>query len=82
MTQVKDTMNFHGLLFQCTDTEHPMLIMLEWLYSQMMEGEISSKIGSDSLGKQIAAENPVRVVEPFVDVLTMGILDFEKAESP
>ena len=47
MAQNKDTTNFNGLLFQFMGTEDPMLSMLEWLCSQMMEAEVSSIIGAD-----------------------------------
>ena len=47
MTQRKDTTDFSGLLFQFMGTEDPMLNMLEWLCEQMMEVEVSNKIGAD-----------------------------------
>jgi len=47
MAQRKDTTNFSGLLFQFMGTEDPMLNMLEWLCEQMMEVEVSKKIGAD-----------------------------------
>ena len=47
MAQRKDTTNFSGLLFQSMGTEDPMLNMLEWLCEQMMEVEVSNKIGAD-----------------------------------
>jgi len=47
MAQQKDTTNLSGMLFQFMGTEDPMLNMLEWLCSQMMEAEVSSKIGAD-----------------------------------
>ena len=47
MAQRKDTTNFSGLLFQFMGTEDPMLNMLEWLCEQMMEVEVSNKIGAD-----------------------------------
>lgn len=47
MAQHKDTTDFQGLLFQFMGTEDPMLNMLEWLCEQMMEAEISNKIGAD-----------------------------------
>ncbi len=47
MAQRKDTTNFEGLLFQFMDSPDPMLSMLEWLCSRMMEAEVSSKIGAD-----------------------------------
>jgi putative transposase len=47
MAQSKSTTNFEGLLFQFMDSPDPMLCMLEWLCSRMMEAEVSSKIGAD-----------------------------------
>ena len=47
MAQRKDTTNFSGLLFQFMRMEDPMLNMLEWLCEQMMEVEVSNKIGAD-----------------------------------
>ena len=47
MAQRKDTTNFSGLLFQFMGMEDPMLNMLEWLCEQMMEVEVSNKIGAD-----------------------------------
>ncbi|MGI6235287.1 MAG: transposase, partial [Christensenellales bacterium] len=47
MAQSKNTTNFEGLLFQFMGTEDPMLNMLEWLCRQMMEAEVSGKIGAD-----------------------------------
>ena len=47
MAQRKDTTNFSGLLFQFMGTEDPILNMLEWLCEQMMEVEVSKKIGAD-----------------------------------
>ena len=46
MAQSKNTTNFEGLLFQFMDSPDPMLSMLEWLCSRMMEAEVSSKIGA------------------------------------
>ena len=47
MAQSKNTTNFEGLLFQFMDSPDPMLCMLEWLCSRMMEAEVSSKIGAE-----------------------------------
>ena len=47
MAQSKNTTNFESLLFQFMGTPEPMLSMLEWLCAQMMEVEVSSKIGAD-----------------------------------
>ncbi len=47
MAQRKNTTDFQGLLFQFMGTEDPMLNMLEWLCRQMMEAEVSGRIGAD-----------------------------------
>lgn len=47
MDQEKDTTNLSGMLFRCIGTKDPMLSMLEWLCHQMMEAEVSSRIGTD-----------------------------------
>ena len=47
MAQQKDTTNLNGMLFQFMGTKDPMFNMLEWLCSQMMETEISNKIGAE-----------------------------------
>ncbi len=47
MAQSKNTTNLESLLFQFIGTPDPMLSMLEWLCGQMMEAEVSSKIGAD-----------------------------------
>ena len=47
MAQSKNTTNFEGLLFQFMDSPDPMLSMLEWLCSRMMEAEESSKSCAD-----------------------------------
>ena len=47
MAQGKDTTDLNGLLFQFMGTEDPMFSMLEWLCGQMMEVEVSNKIGAD-----------------------------------
>lgn len=47
MAQSKNTTNLESLLFQFIGTPDPMFSMLEWLCGQMMEAEVSSKIGAD-----------------------------------
>jgi len=47
MAQQKDTTNLSVMLFQFMGTKDPMLNMLEWLCQQMMEVEVSGKIGAD-----------------------------------
>ena len=47
MAQGKNTTDFSGLLFQFMGAQDPMLSMLAWLCSQMMEAEVSSKLGAE-----------------------------------
>ena len=47
MAQQKDTTNLAGTLLQFMGMADPMLSMLEWLCEQMMEVEVSNKIGAD-----------------------------------
>lgn len=47
MAQGKNTTDFSGLLFQFMGAQDPMLSMLEWLCSQMMEAEVSNKLGAE-----------------------------------
>ncbi len=47
MAQGMNTTDFGRLQFQFMGTQDPMLSMLEWLCSQMMEAEVSSKLGAE-----------------------------------
>ena len=47
MAQQKDTTNLSGMLIQFMGTKDPMLNMLDWLCSQMMEAEVSNQIGAE-----------------------------------
>jgi len=47
MAQKKTTTNLAELLLQCMSEPDPMLSMLEWLCDQMMEAEISTRIGAE-----------------------------------
>ena len=47
MAQQKDTTNLSGMLLQFMGSKDPMLNMLDWLCSQMMEAEISNQIGAE-----------------------------------
>ena len=47
MAQQKDTTNLSGMLLQFMGTKDPMLNMLDWLCSQMMEAEVSNQIGAE-----------------------------------
>lgn len=46
MAQGEDTTNFSGMLFEFMGAEDPMLSMLEWLCEQVMEAEVSYRIGA------------------------------------
>lgn len=52
MTRVKDNMTLVDMLWKFMGTEDPMLSMLEWLCTQMMEVEVSQKIGADKHEQQ------------------------------
>lgn len=56
MTQRKDNTSIESLLWSCMGMEDPMLAMLEWLCSQMMELEVSNKLGAQKHEK-----NPDRI---------------------
>ena len=47
MAQQKDTTNLSGMLLQFMGSKDPMLNILDWLCSQMMEAEISNQIGAE-----------------------------------
>ena len=47
MAQCKNTTDFGRLLFQFMGAQDPMLSMLDWLCSQMMEAEVSNKLGAE-----------------------------------
>jgi len=47
MAQKKTTTNLAELLLQCMSEPDPMLSMLEWLCDQLMEAEISTRIGAE-----------------------------------
>ena len=46
MTQKNHTTNLTELLLQCVAQPDPMLSMLEWLCSQLMEAEVSQQLGA------------------------------------
>ena len=46
MTQKQDSTNLSGMLWQFMGMEDPMLGMLDWLCSQLMEAEVSSQLGA------------------------------------
>ena len=46
MAQKNHTTNLTELLLQCVAQLDPMLSMLEWLCSQLMEAEVSQAAGS------------------------------------
>lgn len=45
MAQKKHITNLIELLLQCVSQPDPMLSMLEWLCSQIMEAEVSQQLG-------------------------------------
>ena len=47
MAQKNDTTNLTELLLQCMAQPDPMLSMLEWLCSQLMEAEVSQQLGAE-----------------------------------
>lgn len=47
MAQKKCTTNLTEMLLQCMNQADPMLSMLEWLCDQLMEAEISLKVGAE-----------------------------------
>ena len=46
MAQKNHTTNLTELLLQCVAQPDPMLSMLEWLCSQLMEAEVSQQLGA------------------------------------
>lgn len=55
MAQKKDTTNLTKLLLKCMAEPDPMLSMLEWLCTQLMEAEVSGLVGAEK-----NAHNPSR----------------------
>ena len=55
MTQKNHTTNLTELLLQCVAQPDPMLSMLEWLCSQLMEAEVSQQLGAGKASASIAA---------------------------
>lgn len=47
MAQGKNTTDFTGMLVQFMGAQDPMFSMLDWLCSQMMEAEVSNKLGAE-----------------------------------
>ena len=47
MAKKNDTTNLMELLLRCMGEADPMLSMLEWLCAQLMEAEVSSKLGAE-----------------------------------
>lgn len=47
MAYPDSTVPFEKMLFQFMAAEDPMLAMLEWLCTQLMEVEITAKIGAE-----------------------------------
>ena len=65
MAQKNHTTNLTELLLQCVAQPDPMLSMLEWLCSQLMEAEVSQQLGWRFLQlSDIAWKNdPARLVQ-------------------
>ena len=47
MARKKDITNLTELLLKCMAQPDLMLSMLEWLYSQLMEVEVSQQLGTE-----------------------------------
>ena len=47
MAKKNDTTNLTELLLRCMGEADPMLSMLEWLCAQLMEAEVSGKLGAE-----------------------------------
>ena len=47
MAKKIDTTNLTELLLRCMGEADPMLRMLEWLCAQLMEAEVSGKLGAE-----------------------------------
>ena len=47
MAKKNDTTNLTELLLRCMEEADPMLSMLEWLCAQLMEAEVSNKLGAE-----------------------------------
>ena len=47
MAKKKDTTNLTELLLECMSEPDPMLSMLEWLCRELMEAEVTTKIGAE-----------------------------------
>ena len=47
MTQGKNNTDLTELLLKCMAEPDPMLSMLEWLCAQLMEAEVSNKLGAE-----------------------------------
>lgn len=46
MAHKKNTTNLTELLLQCVTQPDPMLSMLEWLYTELMEAEVDQQLGA------------------------------------
>lgn len=55
MAQKQDSTNLSSLLCQFMGMEDPMLAMLEWMCTQLMEAEVSAKIGAASTNRFLSA---------------------------
>ena len=59
MARKNDTTNLTELLLQCVSQPDPMLSMLEWLCSQLMEAEVSQQLGAEK-SERIGSRNGYR----------------------
>lgn len=60
MARKNHTTNLTELLLQCMAQPDPMLSMLEWLCSQLMEAEVSQQLGAEKANVP-AAETDIAV---------------------
>jgi hypothetical protein len=72
MAKINDTTNLTELLLRCMGEADPMLNMLEWLCVQLMEAEVSNKLGAeknehcvDRISSRSGCEHYVVLTYPF-----------------
>ena len=73
MAHKKNTTNLTELLLQCVTQPDPMLNMLEWLCTHLMEAEVDQQLGaekSQAHGRQERIPQPNFIFqEPFLRTL-------------
>ena len=47
MARKRNTTNLTELLLQCVTQPDPMLSMLEWLYTHLIEAEVDQQLGAE-----------------------------------